>query len=95
MRCPQRPVGHDYPPASRDSPPLPKNLVIGKRFSAPIVAPMSRTRLFSASEARCQSEGCAKLLTLRIAENYSQDRCDCGHRGSTATIKAGNDVTVF
>jgi hypothetical protein len=35
-------------------------------------ADVEKTNLLSNSEARCQSEGCIKLLTLRIVENYSQ-----------------------
>jgi hypothetical protein len=30
---------------------------------------MSRRRILNANEARCQSQGCAKLLTLKIVEN--------------------------
>jgi hypothetical protein len=33
------------------------------------VAPLSRRRIFAAIEGPCRGENCAKLLTLRIAEN--------------------------
>jgi hypothetical protein len=49
-------------------------LAIGKSPSAPSVAPMSRARIFAASEARCQSEDCTKLHTLRIGENWPHFR---------------------
>ena len=62
------------PPASRNSPPLPMILAIGKSLSAPTVAPMSRTRIFAASEARCRSEDCAKLHTLGIVEYWPHFR---------------------
>jgi hypothetical protein len=33
---------------------------------------MSRRRIFAATEGPCRGEGCAKLLTLRIADNCSR-----------------------
>jgi hypothetical protein len=59
-------------PVSPNSPPLRKNLATGERLSAPAVAPMSRRRIFAATEGPCRGEGCAKLLTLRIVKNCSQ-----------------------
>jgi hypothetical protein len=38
----------------------------------PTIAPMSRRRIFAATEGPCRGEGCAKLLTLRIVDNCSQ-----------------------
>jgi hypothetical protein len=46
--------------------------VIGKRLSAPTVAPMSQRRLFAATEGFCRGDGCAKLLTLRIVDICSR-----------------------
>jgi hypothetical protein len=49
-------------------------LAIGKSLSAPTVAPMSRTRVFAATEARWRSEDCAKLHTLKIVEYWPHFR---------------------
>jgi hypothetical protein len=64
-------VGHDYPPLSGTLLRCERIWRPAQRLSALTVAPMSRKRVFAAIEDPCRGEDCAKLLTLRIAENRS------------------------
>jgi hypothetical protein len=72
QRAPNEQSATTIAPLPPNSPPLRKNLATGERLSVPTVAPMSRRRIFAATEGPCRGEGCAKLLTLRIADNCSR-----------------------